>query len=80
MEVEVRTLAFCKPANVDDSLRFDAHALKRRQVRDRRDNEGAGIFEADEAPVEQMVDARSLLRAAGARGPAPLFGVKYEYR
>jgi hypothetical protein len=49
--------ALGESANDDDVLRFDAHALQRRQVRDRGDDEVTGVLEADETPVEQVVDA-----------------------
>jgi hypothetical protein len=57
MEVEKSPLALGESANVEDVLRFDVHALERRQVRDRRDDEVAGVLESDEGPVEQVVDA-----------------------
>jgi len=53
VEVEKPPLALGESADVDDALRLDTHALKRRQVRDRRHDEVAGILEADEAPVER---------------------------
>ena len=57
MEVEVRPLPLGEPAHVDDALRLDPHAFERRQVRDRRDDQIPGVLEADDAPVEQVIDA-----------------------
>ena len=57
MEVEKPPLALGESADVNDLLRLDAHSLKGRPVSDRGHDEVAGILEADEAPVEQVVDA-----------------------
>ena len=50
-------LAFGKAADVYEALRLDAHSLEGRLVSDRGDDEFPGILEADEAPVEQVIDA-----------------------
>src|ERR1035438_4958652 len=57
MEVEKPPLALGESADVNDLLRLDAHSLKGRPVGDRGPREVAGILEADEAPVEQVIDA-----------------------
>jgi hypothetical protein len=57
VKVEKPPLTLGESADVDDALRLDTHALKRRHVCNRRHDEVAGILEADEAPVEQVVDA-----------------------
>ena len=57
MKVEKPPLALAESADVDDALRLDTHALEGRLVCDRRHDEVAGILEADEAPVEQVIDA-----------------------
>jgi hypothetical protein len=57
VKVEKLSLALCESPDVDDALRLDAHTLERKPVGDRRHDEVTGIREADEAPVEQMVDA-----------------------
>lgn len=49
MKVEKTPLAVGVPANVEDALRLDAHALERRLVGDRGDDEVAGVIEADES-------------------------------
>jgi hypothetical protein len=58
VEVQKLTLARREPADVEHRARFDAHALQRRPVSVRRDDERAVVLEADKPPVEQMVDTR----------------------
>jgi len=69
MEVEKPPLALGESADVDDSLRLDPHTLKRGPMRNRRHDKVAGILEADEAPIEQVVDARRQQQAILPKKP-----------
>jgi hypothetical protein len=57
MEIEIGPLALREATDIDDAPRLDAHALERRQVRDRREDEITMVFEADESPIEQVINA-----------------------
>ena len=58
VEIQELLLAAGEPAHVDDLCGVDAHSLKRGTMSDRGNDEPAVVFEADEAAIEQMVDAR----------------------
>jgi hypothetical protein len=57
VKVEKRPLTLGEFADVDDALRLDTPTLKGGLMSDRRNDEVARILEADESPVEQVVDA-----------------------
>ena len=59
MKVQICALALTETADVKNMARFDAHPFEGRAVCNRRNNQVAGILEADEATIKQMIDARS---------------------
>ena len=58
MKVQVSPLPFGESADVNDASGVDSHPFKGGPVSDRRDDEPAGIFKADEPPVKQVIDTR----------------------
>jgi hypothetical protein len=58
MEIEKLLLTACERANIDGLGRIDPHSLKRGVMRNRRNNLPPVVFKADEAAIEQVIDAR----------------------
>ena len=59
MEIQELPLAAGESADIDGFGRVDAHSLERGTVSDGRDYELAVVLEADEATIEEMIDAWS---------------------
>ena len=57
MELQEVPLALGKPADIHGAAGIDTHALQRRQMRHRRDDEATAVLKANEAAIEQVVDA-----------------------
>ena len=58
MEVEKLLLAACERANIDGLGRINPHSRKRRMMSNRKNNQPTVVFKADEAAIEQVIDAR----------------------
>ena len=58
MEIEEPALSFAEAADVDHTSCFDSHPRQRGPMGDRRDNKLAGILEAYESTIKQMIDTR----------------------
>ena len=58
MEIQEPPLPFGEAADVDHTFCFDSHSGQRLPVSDRRDDQLAGILEADEPSIKQMIDTR----------------------
>ena len=58
VKVQELLLAAGEPAHIDGLCGVDAHSLKGGTMRNRRDDEPAVVFEANEAAIEEMIDAR----------------------
>jgi hypothetical protein len=58
VEVEKPTLAFREATYIHNFLRFDAHAMERRLMCYRGNDELAGVLKTDETSIEQVIDAR----------------------
>src|SRR5713226_2508016 len=58
MEIEKLLLTARERANIDGLGRIDPHSLKRGVMRNRRNNQPPAVFKADEAAIEQVIDAR----------------------
>ena len=56
--VQEALLAFAKWADVDSAVGLYAHFVERGSVGDRGDNQPTVVLEANEPPVEKMVDTR----------------------
>jgi hypothetical protein len=57
VEIQESTLSFAEAADVDYSLSFDTHPRERWPVSDRRYDQLAGVLEADEPAIKQVIDA-----------------------
>jgi len=57
MKVQELFLAAGEPSDIDHLGRVDAHSLEGGPVSDWRDYELAVVLEADEATIEEMIDA-----------------------
>jgi hypothetical protein len=57
VKVEELLLAAGESTHIDRGGRVDAHSLEGGHVSDRRDYELAVVLEADEATIEEMIDA-----------------------
>jgi hypothetical protein len=51
-------LTACERADTKVLGRIDPHSLKRGVMRNWRDNRSPVVFKADEAAIEQVIDAR----------------------
>ena len=52
VKIEKLLLAACEPANIDRRSRIDSHALKRRMMRNRRNDQPPVVFKPYEAAIE----------------------------
>src|SRR5512134_2478606 len=59
MKIEELLLAAGEPSHIDDPCRVDAHAFKRGTMSNRGDYELAIVLKADEATIEEMINAWS---------------------
>ena len=57
MKIQELPLTAREPPHVDGSCNLNTHPLERWTVSHRRDNELAIIFKANEAAVEEMINA-----------------------
>ena len=58
MEIKKFPLTACERANIDRFGRIDAHSLKRGVMRNWRNDQPSVVFKANEAAIEQVIDAR----------------------
>jgi len=63
MKAQVPPLPVTESADVDDASRLETHSFQRGQVGHGRDHQSAGIFEADEAAMKQVIEARGQQQA-----------------
>jgi hypothetical protein len=57
MEIEKLLLTARERTNIDGLGCIDPHSLKRGVMRNRRNNQPPVVFKADEAAIEQVIDA-----------------------
>src|SRR5512134_3227168 len=57
MKIEELLLAAGEPSHIDNPCRVNAHALERGTMSNRGDYELAIVLKADEAPIEEMINA-----------------------